>query len=87
MLLREIMIADTKEIPDVSPNPFAEQATACDAIQTLRLLIMDACGFSVEEYDHIKEGFMKDLFETKAPAVCRSPQAVPKHRATDTNRS
>lgn len=68
---REIMVADTKEVPAVSfPLLMGQSGRPADAVcQTVRLLITDACELSSAEYDQVAKDYHRDLFEKNAPAV------------------
>lgn len=70
---REIMIPDTRAIPDV--GTFNNQGRSSLIHQTLRMLIADACELSDDAFEELKAAYMKDLFENDVHGVsCFSGQ-------------
>ena len=55
-----IMKEDAKLMPEVPFTSYLSQKQKL-IIQTFRLLIIDGCGLSTEEYDTLKNGFLDDL--------------------------
>lgn len=77
------MIPDTQAIPDVSLRHKDHHGYCMQlriAQQTLHVLIADACKLSDADFEALKAGYMKDLFEDSVHGVghlSRTPRITP----------